>query len=136
MATTRRDFVQLSLLAGGAAGLGVASRAAAQEKTPAPAQTKMSLLVLGGTGLIGPPMVEYALARGYEVTLFNRGKTNAHLFPNVEKLKGDRNDDLSSIAAEVAKGRTWDAVIDNTASIPRWVEASAGLLKNYCAGIK
>jgi 2'-hydroxyisoflavone reductase len=130
MTTSRRDFVQLSLLAGGAAGLGLAPQAKAQDKPPAPAKKKMSLLVLGGTGLIGPPMVEYALGRGYDVTLFNRGKTNTHLFPKVEKLQGDRNDDLSSLAAEVANGRTWDAVIDNTASIPRWVQESAELLKN------
>ncbi len=73
-------------------------------------------------------MVEYALARGHEVTLFNRGKTNAHLFPGVERLKGDRNDDISALEQAVADGRRWDAVIDNTASLPRWVSESAGLL--------
>jgi 2'-hydroxyisoflavone reductase len=74
-------------------------------------------------------MVSYAVARGHQLTLFNRGKTNTDLFPELERLVGDRNDDISSIAAEVAKGRRWDVVIDNTASIPRWVEESAGLLK-------
>jgi len=73
-------------------------------------------------------MVEYALARGHEVTLFNRGKTNTHLFPDVEKIRGDRNDDLAALERAVADGRRWDAVIDNTASIPRWVTESAGLL--------
>jgi len=127
MTTSRRDFVQLSILAGGAVGLGMTARgaAAADHGTAA---TKKKILVLGGTGLIGPPMVEYAVARGHEVTLFNRGKTNAHLFPDLEKLKGDRYDDLASIEAEVAAGRRWDAVIDNTASVPRVVTASAGLL--------
>jgi len=126
MTTSRRDFVQLSVLAGGAVGLGLARKARA-EQAEMPSE-KLRILVLGGTGLIGPPMVTYAVERGHDVTLFNRGKTNAHLFPGLEKLKGDRNDDLSSIEAEVAKGRTWDVVIDNTASIPRWVESSAGLL--------
>ena len=79
-----------------------------------PAGRPLKILVLGGTGLIGPPMVGYAIARGHEVTLFNRGKTNTDLFPDLEKLQGDRNDDISAIAAEVAKGRSWDVVIDNT----------------------
>jgi 2'-hydroxyisoflavone reductase len=126
MTTSRREFVQLSVLAAGAAGLAAATRntSAASGSATKP----LKILVLGGTGLIGPPMVEYALARGHELTLFNRGKTNTQLFPDVEKLKGDRNDDLSSIAEAVADGRRWDAVIDNTASIPRWVTASARLL--------
>ena len=48
----------------------------------------MSILVLGGTGFIGPHLVRYALDRGHELTLFNRGRTNTHLFPDLEKLKG------------------------------------------------
>ena len=130
MSTSRRDFVQLSILAGGAVGLGLAKNAQAEGDGPGKASKKLKVLVLGGTGLIGPPMVEYAVARGHEVTLFNRGKTNAELFPDLEKLKGDRNDDLSAIEAEVKKGRRWDVVIDNTASIPRWVTESANLTKD------
>ena len=130
MATTRRNFIQLTVLAG-AAGVALTSRAGANgTAAPAAAGTPLKILVLGGTGLIGPPMVSYAVARGHEVTLFNRGKTNTDLFPDLEKLQGDRNDDISSIAAEVAAGRRWDVIIDNTASIPRWVEESAGLLKD------
>jgi len=124
MTTSRRDFVQLSILAGGAVGLGLARRAGSEGTARKP----LKILVLGGTGLIGPPMVRYAIARGHEITLFNRGKTNSHLFPDLEKLKGDRNDDLTALEEAVAAGRRWDAVIDNTASIPRWVTASAGLL--------
>jgi len=130
MTTSRRDFVQLSLLAGGAVGLGLAGRARAGQDETKNATKTLKILVLGGTGLIGPPMVERAIARGHEVTLFNRGKTNTHLFPDLEKLKGDRNDDLSSLQAEVDSGRLWDAIVDNTASIPRWVTESAGLLAN------
>jgi 2'-hydroxyisoflavone reductase len=129
MTTSRRDFVQLSVLAGGAVGLGLARQATAGSTAkPGPAPRKLKILVLGGTGLIGPPMVEYAIARGHEVTLFNRGKTNADLFTDLEKLQGDRNDDLASLVAQVEAGRRWDAVVDNTASIPRWVTQSAGLL--------
>ena len=126
MSTSRRDFVQLSILAGGAVGLGLARRAGAEGTAREP----LKILVLGGTGLIGPPMVRYAVARGHEITLFNRGKTNSHLFPDLEKLRGDRDGNLAALEEAVAAGRRWDAVIDNTASIPRWVAASAGLLKD------
>jgi 2'-hydroxyisoflavone reductase len=128
MTTSRRDFVQLSILAGGAAGLGIAASAQDTTTDVGKASKQLKILVLGGTGLIGPPMVSYAIARGHEVTLFNRGKTNAELFPDLEKLQGDRNDDISALKAQVDAGRRWDAVVDNTASIPRWVTESAGLL--------
>jgi 2'-hydroxyisoflavone reductase len=128
MTKSRRDFIQISLLASSAVGLGLASRVRSSEVATEKANKPLKILVLGGTGLIGPPLVDHAIARGHEVTLFNRGKTNTHLFPSLEKLTGDRNEDLSSLAAEVATGRLWDAVIDNTASIPSWVTASAGLL--------
>jgi len=126
MTTSRREFVQLSVLTAGAAGLAAAARTRPADAGEAP--EKLKILVLGGTGLIGPPMVEYALARGHEVTLFNRGKSNVHLFPDLEKLKGDRSDDLTAIADQIRAGRRWDAVIDNPASIPAWVTASATLL--------
>lgn len=88
----------------------------------------LRILILGGTGFIGPHMVRYALSRGHVVTLFNRGRTNTHLFPSVEKLRGDRNGDLASL-----EGRTWDAVIDNSATNPKWVRDSAQLLKDAVA---
>ena len=128
MATTRRDFIELSLLAG-AAGVALNPRPAAAGEDVGRAGRPLTILALGGTGLIGPPMVACAVARGHQVTLFNRGKTNTELFPSLERIIGDRNDNISALAAEVAKGRRWDVVIDNTASIPRWVEESAGLLK-------
>ena len=128
MTTSRRDFVQLSILAGGAAGLGFTGTARAETADVEQASKRLKILVLGGTGLIGPPMVAHAIARGHEVTLFNRGKTNTDLFPSLEKLRGDRNDDISALEEQVATGRRWDAVVDNTASIPRWVTESAGLL--------
>ncbi|MBL8148826.1 MAG: NAD-dependent epimerase/dehydratase family protein [Blastocatellia bacterium] len=85
----------------------------------------MKILILGGTGFIGPHQVRYALARGHKVTLFNRGKTNPKLFPDVEQLTGNRNGDLESL-----KGKEWDVVIDNPATLPRWVRDTAQLLKN------
>ena len=80
----------------------------------------MKLLVLGGTKFLGRATVESALARGHEVTLFNRGQTNADMFPEAEKLRGDREDDLSALT-----GRTWDAVVDPSGYVPSVVRASA-----------
>lgn len=93
-----------------------------------PKVAPLRILILGGTGFIGPHQVEYALSRGHKVTLFNRGQTNPKLFPKVEKIIGDRNKPDGYAAL---KGRTWDAVIDNPVQVPRWVrEAGAALAKN------
>lgn len=83
----------------------------------------MRLLILGGTQFVGRHMTEAALARNHEVTLFNRGQRNPELFPDVEKLHGDRGGDL-----EILKGRTWDAVLDVSGYLPRTVRNSATLL--------
>jgi 2'-hydroxyisoflavone reductase len=84
-----------------------------------------TLLVLGGTSFLGPRVVEAAKARGYTVTLFNRGKTNPGMFPDLEQIHGDRNVSLAPL-----EGRTWDLVVDTSAYYPRQVRMSAGLLKN------
>jgi 2'-hydroxyisoflavone reductase len=81
------------------------------------------LLVLGGTKFLGRAAVEGALARGHEVTLFNRGETNPKLFPEAEKLRGDRAVDLGEL-----QGRTWDVVLDPSGFVPGIVRASAELL--------
>jgi 2'-hydroxyisoflavone reductase len=81
------------------------------------------LLVLGGTKFLGRAAVDAALARGHEVTLFNRGETNPELFPEAEKLRGDRTQGL-----DVPKGRAWDAVLDPSGFIPSVVRASAEAL--------
>ena len=84
----------------------------------------MRLLVLGGTKFLGRGIVDAALERGHDVTLFNRGRTNPELYPEVERLRGDRDGDLDALA-----GRTWDAVIDPSGYVPRVVRASAELLR-------
>jgi 2'-hydroxyisoflavone reductase len=83
----------------------------------------VKLLVLGGTKFLGRAAVEAALTRGHEVTLFNRGETNPELFPEAEKLRGDRERDLSAF-----EGRTWDAVVDPSGYVPHAVRASAEAL--------
>src|SRR5215218_7093797 len=83
----------------------------------------MDLLILGGTGFLGRHLVEAALGEGHRPTLFNRGLSEPGLFPEVEKLEGDRDGDLSAL-----RERRWDAVIDTCGYLPRVVEASARLL--------
>lgn len=85
----------------------------------------MKLLILGGTVFLGRALVESALARGHEITLFNRGKSNPELYPDVEKLHGERDGDLAAL-----RGRRWDVVIDTSGYVPRYVRASAELLKD------
>ena len=85
------------------------------------------ILILGGTGFLGPQLVEAARSRGHTVTLFNRGKTRPHLFPDVEKLHGDR-DPKNGEGLKVLEGRSWDVVIDTSGYVPRVVRASAELL--------
>ena len=89
-----------------------------------------SLLILGGTGFIGPHLTEEAQRRGWKVTHFNRGKHVSGGVAGVETLIGDRNGELDAL-----RGRSWDAVIDDTGYVPKYVKVSADLLApsvRYC----
>ncbi|MFM7053031.1 MAG: NAD-dependent epimerase/dehydratase family protein [Planctomycetota bacterium] len=101
----------------------------------------MRILVLGGTGFLGPHLIDQALDKGWEVTTFNRGKTDpkrlsGERYAKVRQLKGDRDpkkgDGLKSlealVAAMKAEGSRFDAVIDNSSYVPRITKASAELL--------
>jgi len=83
----------------------------------------MKLLILGGTGFIGPKIVAEAVNRGHEVTVFNRGESDPGPMPDIERLVGDRYSDLSAL-----KGREWDCVIDPFAYLPGTVRQSVELL--------
>ena len=82
----------------------------------------MKILVLGGTKFLGRATVEAALEWGHDVTLFNRGETNPELFPEVEKIRGDRTKDLSPLEG------SWDAAIDPSGYFPQVVRRSAEAL--------
>ena len=127
--TSRRDFLRASAVAGGALGLGLVPGACdgppAERLRSGGPDEKLKILVLGGTGFIGPHTVQYAMDRGHEITLFNRGQSNTDLFPELEKLVGDRNGDLESL-----RGRHWDVCFDNNASNIDWVEYSTEFLKD------
>jgi 2'-hydroxyisoflavone reductase len=120
MNTTRRRFLQVSAMAGGAISLGLPALRA-QNKPAKP----LRILILGGTGFTGPEQVRYAVDRGHKVTVFNRGKTKRGEIPaGVEQLVGDRNGQLDAL-----KGKKWDVVIDNPTMLPVWVRDAAEVLK-------
>jgi len=83
----------------------------------------MQLLIIGGTRFLGRALVDEARAAGHTLTLFNRGRSNPDLYPDVEQLHGDRDGGLEALA-----GRRWDAVIDTCGYVPRVVRAAAGFL--------
>src|SRR4029077_14059906 len=111
----------LKMGAGAAAGAGLGRAYAAGPRT---------LLILGGTGCSGPSLTQESLSHGWKVTHFNRGKTAADGVPGVETLIGDRKGQLDAL-----RGRHWDAVVDDTGYIPKYVQMSAQLLApnvDYC----
>lgn len=83
----------------------------------------MKLLILGGTVFLGRHLVEAALKRGHEVTLFHRGVHEANFSAPIEQLRGDRNGNLAAL-----QDRYWDVVIDTNGYVPSLVQASAQLL--------
>jgi 2'-hydroxyisoflavone reductase len=88
----------------------------------------MRILIIGGTRFLGRHLVEAALERSHDVTLFNRGKSNPDLFPRLETILGDREQDVDKL-----NGRIWDAVIDVAGYLPRIVRLSAEVLKENVA---
>jgi len=120
MKISRRSFIRsasafgaLAALPGSVFAQGIASK-------------PLDILILGGTGFIGPHEINYARSRGHNITMFNRGKTAPDMFPDIEVLIGDRDDQLDSL-----KGRDWDSVIDNSGFYPRHARLSAELLHGH-----
>ena len=126
MRSTRRDLLKFGVLATAAAALPSMASSDTALAMVGKAAKPLNILILGGTGFTGPFQVNYALARGHKVTLFNRGKRPSPEWPGaVEQLHGDRNTgDLKSL-----QGRTWDVCIDNPTSLPFWVRDAAKVLK-------
>lgn len=131
----RRRLLRVAPLAGTAAiasNVSGAGQEAGANAGPAEAGTPggpgapkpLRLLILGGTGFLGPHEVRYALARGHKVTLFNRGRRPKEWPGEVEELAGDR--DTGNLKA--LEGREWDVCIDNPASAPFWVRDAGQLL--------
>src|SRR5947209_12883545 len=136
--TSRRSFLKTSAAIGGAMGLSplvdnpLFASTWRQPRGVEKARASLNILILGGTGFTGPEQVEYAIARGHRVTLFNRNKTRPGVFKGkvAEELIGDLNNDTSALA-----GKKFDVVIDNPTTLPAWVRNAArqlaGNTKHY-----
>ena len=121
MPTSRRDLLKFTALAAAAGAFpALAASSVARAERP------LRILILGGTGFTGPFQVDYALARGHRVTLFNRGKRPTPGWPGaVEQVHGDRNTgDLAAL-----DGREWDVCIDNPTTLPFWVRDAGAALR-------
>ena len=122
--TTRREFLEVtagSVLWGGLTPALARALFPDGEHAAAP----LRILVLGGTGFIGPHLVRHAVSRGHRVSIFTRGRHDAELPSTVERLIGDRNGQLQAL-----EGKRWDAVVDDSATNPDWVRMSTALLKD------
>jgi len=123
---TRRDLFKLGALAAAATALPSVAMQSGPAVPVSRAARPLRILILGGTGFTGPFQVAYALARGHQVTLFNRGRRPVPEWEGqVEQLHGDRNSgDLKTLA-----GRQWDVCIDNPTSLPFWVRDAGKALR-------
>ena len=118
---SRRLILQLGA---SLAATGLLPKAIAADSPP------KTLLILGGTGFIGPHLTQEALRLGWRVTHFNRGRRSPQGVADVETLIGDRNGQIDAL-----RGRKWDVVIDDTGQIPKYVKMSAEMLApnvGYC----
>ena len=94
----------------------------------------MRTLILGGTQFLGRHFVDAAKSRGWAITLFNRGQTNAALYPELEQLRGNRDPQIDPGLAAL-EGRSWDIIVDPSGYVPRLVNASLDALATsgyYC----
>lgn len=116
MQFNRRDLLKLG---SGATLAAIAGPVFAKAKS-------QKVLILGGTGFIGPHFVDALTAGGHTISLFNRGKRDPEVKPGIEQLLGDRNGQIDAL-----KGRDWDVVIDNSGYTPSQVKATGELLKDH-----
>lgn len=123
MRMTRRNFINVAILAASAAA--TRARAAVATDMPNRPAKQLRILILGGTGFTGPHQVRYALERGHKVTLFNRGREPKGWPGPVEELIGDRN--TGNLTA--LEGREWDVCIDNPTTLPFWVRDAGNVLR-------
>jgi 2'-hydroxyisoflavone reductase len=133
MSTDRRKFLKVAAVTSGAflltdtrSSLAASlMRPDAQDDAPGKAAAPLNILILGGTGFTGPEQVNYALARGHKVTLFNRNKTRPDMFKGkVDQLIGDLGADAGAL-----KDKKFDVVLDNPTTFPFWVRNAAQYLE-------
>jgi 2'-hydroxyisoflavone reductase len=86
----------------------------------------VKLLVIGGTRFVGRAFVEQAVRGGHDVAVFHRSVCEPEDFPSVEHLHGDRDGQLGLL-----RGRSWDAVLDTCAYVPRAVREATAVLQDF-----
>ena len=94
------------------------------------ARTPKRVLVFGGTGFLGPAVVEALMVDGHAVTIFNRGVTNAELYPRVEKLRGFRSANPNDQDLSALSRRRFNVVIDVWPNDPDVVASAAEFMKD------
>jgi len=128
----RRQLLQI----GGVAVVAVAAEASVrtaqmvedEAEAGRPLGKPLRILILGGTGFLGPHLVAALQERGHELTLFNRGKrgNGPGLFKEIETLVGDRNGDVDAL-----KGRDWDVVLDTSGFTSKQVKRTTEILRDH-----
>jgi 2'-hydroxyisoflavone reductase len=132
--TTRREFLKTGAAAGALMAAGSPALARAAERIAAEERARvapMNILIFGGTGFIGPHLVRHAVSRGHNVTIFSRGRRDADIPASVQRLIGDRAIDSTTSKGNLTalEGKKFDAVIDDPATDPRWVQQAVDTLR-------
>jgi 2'-hydroxyisoflavone reductase len=122
--TTRREFLSVSAAALALQASGLAATL--------PAKRPLDILFLGGTGFLGPHQINYALARGHRVSMFNRGSNAGMYGDKVEEIIGNRDNNIDDGLSALTNDRHWDVVVDNSGYVPRHVRDSVNLFKGRC----
>lgn len=118
----RREFIRSMVkLSTGALSLPLLSKCSSENK--------LKILILGGTNFVGPALVRSLINSGHEVVLFNRGITNPYLFPELRKIRGDRELGEEGYKNLIGEETKWDAIIDVWPQNPSLVEDAVNLMR-------
>jgi nucleoside-diphosphate-sugar epimerase len=83
----------------------------------------MKILIVGGTGLISTAITRLLMARGDDVTLYNRGVTESQRTSGLERIRGDRTD-YATFEAQMAETGSFDCVVDMVCYKPEEAESA------------
>jgi len=90
----------------------------------------LNALIVGGTGLISTGIVKHLLARGAQVTIYNRARRERSFSDEVRQIAGDRGDSEAFVATFA--GQRFDVVYDMICFSPAEAEASVRAFSGRC----